>query len=175
MSPTRAAGFTPEILVDYDGVAVAESTTHPAEPEPPDEVGAFPRYAAGDPLARAFPSLAQVRGERSLFELDLDLASRRTRVRLGAPRARSGEAAEAAPIAEEPRVAPESALSWLELELVDSRGKPVGGQRYVVVLPDGTERRGRIGPGGVARLEEIPHGTCRVSFPDLDGRELSSA
>jgi hypothetical protein len=38
----------------------------------------------------------------------------------------------------------------------------------VVALPDGSTRAGVTGEDGVARLEGIPPGTCRVSFPDLD-------
>lgn len=85
---------------------------------------------------------------------------------LPAPRpgaARSGpdemEADEAEPAAE---------VDWIEIQLVGEDDSPLPGERYEVTLPDGSTRGGVTGNDGVARLEGIPSGTCRVTFPDLD-------
>jgi hypothetical protein len=65
------------------------------------------------------------------------------------------------------RSAAEDALDWLELRLTDSFHVPVSGVRYLVIAPDGSEHRGILGPDGAARVERIPPGQCRVSFPGL--------
>src|SRR4051812_35282773 len=58
---------------------------------------------------------------------------------------------------------------WIELELLDDEGQPVekGDQKYKVVGPDGKAREGQLKEGR-ARIEKIPRGLCKVSFPDLD-------
>jgi len=79
-----------------------------------------------------------------------------------------------APVSEAPRHdpnAPENKekKSWIEIELVDEAGQPVPGERYVVILPDGTTvAEGTLDEKGFARVEGIDPGTCKVSFPDLD-------
>lgn len=65
------------------------------------------------------------------------------------------------------------ALTWLEIRLVDTRDRAVANERYLVVLPDGQRKNGRLDENGFARLQGIPAGTCDVSFPDIDGREWS--
>lgn len=62
-------------------------------------------------------------------------------------------------------------LTWIQIELVDSAGKPVPDQRYRVELPDGGIREGKLDPAGRAYIGEIKPGQCRVSFPDIDARE----
>jgi hypothetical protein len=68
---------------------------------------------------------------------------------------------QAAAAAREPETA------WLELELVDQTGKPIGGQRYHVTTGDGEEREGVLDANGRARLIGIKPGNCWVSYPDL--------
>jgi uncharacterized Zn-binding protein involved in type VI secretion len=57
---------------------------------------------------------------------------------------------------------------WIEIELVDIDGRGVGGEEYVIELPDGSTRRGRLDDCGKARLDGIAAGVCTVSFPRLD-------
>lgn len=59
---------------------------------------------------------------------------------------------------------------WIEIQLLDEEGRGISGQRYLVVLPDGRERRGFTDSLGSARLTRIPSGSCKVSFPDLDAK-----
>jgi len=54
---------------------------------------------------------------------------------------------------------------FLVIELVDSRGNVVGNQDYEVTLPDGSTREGTLDDQGRARLEDIPPGRCRVTYP----------
>lgn len=63
-----------------------------------------------------------------------------------------------------------AALHWIEIELVGEDGKPIPGEAYRVMLPDGTQAAGLLDANGFARLDRLPAGgTCQVCFPDLDG------
>ncbi|MFN0137604.1 MAG: type VI secretion system Vgr family protein, partial [Phycisphaerae bacterium] len=59
---------------------------------------------------------------------------------------------------------------WIGVQLFDDNGEPLVGERYVVVLPDGTKvARGRTDKEGKAEIKGIDPGSCEVQFPDLDG------
>jgi len=61
--------------------------------------------------------------------------------------------------------------SWIEINLVDDEGEPVAGERYRVTLPDGsTIAEGTTDEKGFARVNNIDPGTCKVTFPNIDGR-----
>jgi hypothetical protein len=62
-------------------------------------------------------------------------------------------------------------LSWIEIRLVDSTGKPVPGAAYEVIMPDGAIRSGKLNGKGSARYDQIPAGQCQVRFPKLDAKE----
>lgn len=70
---------------------------------------------------------------------------------------------------EPPEPGPED--DWIEISLLDENGEPVGGERYVIRLPDGSERSGTLDSRGHAREEGLVPGTVTVSFPDLSGAE----
>lgn len=59
--------------------------------------------------------------------------------------------------------------SWIEIELVDEADRPVPGERYRIVLPNGTVKEGTLDSKGRARVKGIDPGNCRVVFPSLDG------
>lgn len=46
----------------------------------------------------------------------------------------------------------------------------MAGERYIVVTPDGGSRDGFLDQNGRAKLDGIEPGTCKVSFPDIDGK-----
>ena len=52
------------------------------------------------------------------------------------------------------------------IQLSDQDGKPLAGQRFVIVLPDGSERSGVTGEGGAAELELEQNG--KIWFPNTD-------
>jgi type VI secretion system secreted protein VgrG len=61
--------------------------------------------------------------------------------------------------------------TWIEIELVDDDGKPVPGEKYLVTLSDGkTIASGTLDENGFARVENIDPGSCKITFPNLDGR-----
>lgn len=58
--------------------------------------------------------------------------------------------------------------AWIEIEMVDEANKPVVGQKYSVELPDGSTCSGTLDDKGLARIEGIDPGNCKITFPDLD-------
>ncbi len=66
--------------------------------------------------------------------------------------------------------------SWIEIHLVDDEGDPVAGERYRVTLPDGsTVAEGTTDEKGFAKVTNIDPGTCKVTFPNIDGRAWKNA
>ena len=59
-------------------------------------------------------------------------------------------------------------LQWIEIELVGEDGVGIPRAEYLVVTPDGREHTGVTGANGVARLENIRPGECKITFPKLD-------
>lgn len=71
-----------------------------------------------------------------------------------------------APVREEPRIE----KTWIEIELLDDKGKPVSGERYRIKLTDGNTYPGQLDPWGRARHTGLDPGQCAVWFPDLSGK-----
>ena len=65
--------------------------------------------------------------------------------------------------------------TWVEIELLTKRGKPVAGARYRLKLPDGSTRQGTLNTEGRVRVAGIDPGMCEVCFPDYDGGEWQPA
>lgn len=63
----------------------------------------------------------------------------------------------------------ERAKAWIEIELLDWNNQPVVNERYIITLPDGDHREGKTDAKGQARVTDIDPGTCKVTFPELDG------
>ena len=58
--------------------------------------------------------------------------------------------------------------TWIEIQLIGEDDKPIPNVNYVLTLPGGATRSGTLDANGSARVEDLPAGTCKVSFPDLD-------
>lgn len=65
--------------------------------------------------------------------------------------------------------------SWIEIVLVDRENNPVANESCNITLSDGTTRSATTDRSGKVRLQGIPQGICRVSFPNIDGREWSAS
>lgn len=60
------------------------------------------------------------------------------------------------------------ATSWIEIKLIDEADQPVAGETFKLVCADDSVRYGTLDPKGFARVERIPPGSCKVTFPNLD-------
>ncbi len=58
--------------------------------------------------------------------------------------------------------------TWIEIQLVGEDDQPIPNVKYVLTLPGGATKTGTLDANGSARVDGIPAGTCKVSFPDLD-------
>jgi len=68
----------------------------------------------------------------------------------------------------EPEQPKKQEKTWIEIELLDMAGNPVVGERYWILLPDGTTREGRLDSAGRAYFGDLDPGECDIRFPDLD-------
>jgi|HubBroStandDraft_3_1064219.scaffolds.fasta_scaffold15092_3 hypothetical protein len=58
--------------------------------------------------------------------------------------------------------------SWIEIQLVGEDGSPIDGVAYEIELPGGKLLAGTLDERGTARVDAVPSGVCKVSFPELD-------
>lgn len=68
--------------------------------------------------------------------------------------------------------------SWIEIELfevVEEEEIPVPGERYKITLPDDSVAESTLDDKGFARIEGIEPGECKITFPELDGKEWEKA
>ena len=56
---------------------------------------------------------------------------------------------------------------YVEIELKDEEGQGVGGEQYMLYLPNGGVRQGTLDGKGKKKEENIPPGTCQLRFPNL--------
>jgi hypothetical protein len=57
---------------------------------------------------------------------------------------------------------------WVAIELVDEDGNGVEGIAYSIITPDNQQYTGMTDANGLARIDNIPAGQCKISFPELD-------
>lgn len=62
----------------------------------------------------------------------------------------------------------ETELTWIEVELQDRNGDPVPGARFLITTPDEQKIRGTLDKDGLARVENVTPGTCKITFPEYD-------
>jgi hypothetical protein len=65
--------------------------------------------------------------------------------------------------------------SWIEIELMGANDEPIPGEKYKITLPDDSVAEGTLDENGFARVEGFEKGTCRVTFPELDGNSWEKA
>lgn len=85
------------------------------------------------------------------------------------PLQQSGQAAEeefsAQPAAEPVQTC--GSKTWVDIQLLDDQGNPVPGEAYRLTLPDGRVIEGRLDDQGLAGVDGIDPGDCKIEFPDL--------
>lgn len=67
------------------------------------------------------------------------------------------------------------AAAWVELTLTRDDGEPERGAAWRLTLANGEQRAGTLDGAGKARVEGLPPGEVKLSFPDLDGGEWGPA
>lgn len=60
---------------------------------------------------------------------------------------------------------------WIELSLVDRENNPMPDEKYILFLPDGSQKNGTLDAQGKAKVEDIPPGPVIVEYPDVDSIE----
>ncbi len=55
---------------------------------------------------------------------------------------------------------------WFRISLVDSSGRPKADEDYVLMLADGTERKGKLDGNGQAIEQDLPPGEVRIKLPN---------
>ena len=56
---------------------------------------------------------------------------------------------------------------YIEIELLTEDGEPIPDEDYVLYLPDGSKREGKLDASGRAVERDVPPGRCRVEFPNM--------
>jgi uncharacterized Zn-binding protein involved in type VI secretion len=56
---------------------------------------------------------------------------------------------------------------YIEVELKDQDGKPVGNEEYIFYLPSGEVRKGKLDGSGYKKEEKVPGGKYSITFPNL--------
>lgn len=59
-------------------------------------------------------------------------------------------------------------MHWIEIQMVGEDGFGLADQAYSITLPNGEERTGLTDANGLARIDGIPGGQCKVRWTDLD-------
>ncbi len=62
--------------------------------------------------------------------------------------------------------------AWIEIQVVDDQDQPLADEACKVTLADGTVRGEKLGADGKLRLEDIPSGACKISFPQRKAEDL---
>jgi len=57
---------------------------------------------------------------------------------------------------------------WIEIELEEEDGSPIAKEEYVIKLPNGEERKGKLDQDGYCKEEDIPPGRIQIEFPNLN-------
>ena len=57
---------------------------------------------------------------------------------------------------------------WIEIQMLGTDGVGIADIAYSVTTPDGREVNGLTDANGLARIENLPAGSCKICWTDLD-------
>lgn len=57
---------------------------------------------------------------------------------------------------------------WIEIDLKDDDGDAIGEEEYILYLPNGEARKGKLDDKGHAKEEKVPPGKCTIKFPEYE-------
>jgi len=60
---------------------------------------------------------------------------------------------------------------WIEISLVDKDENPMPDEKYILYLPDGSQKKGTLDNQGKAKIEDILPGPVKIEYPDVDSIE----
>lgn len=58
---------------------------------------------------------------------------------------------------------------YIEIKLKDQEGNPLANEEFILYLPNGEVRKGKLDGNGYKKEEKIPSGSCSIKFPNLPG------
>lgn len=56
---------------------------------------------------------------------------------------------------------------WIEIELKDINSNEIPDLDYIITLPDGSEKKGKLDSQGYSKIEDVPPGKYQVKFPKV--------
>jgi len=57
---------------------------------------------------------------------------------------------------------------WIEVILKSREGELLGNESFIIELPDGKQKEGKLDQNGYAKMEDIPPGKFKIKFPDME-------
>lgn len=61
--------------------------------------------------------------------------------------------------------------TFLEFQLLNDREQPIANEKFMLTLPDGRIINGMLDDTGRVHLPNVPRGTCKINFPELEDME----
>lgn len=58
--------------------------------------------------------------------------------------------------------------TYVEFQLLSHKGEPIPCAEYIMTLPDGEKRHGKLDDKGIIFIDNIPHGKCDIIFPGIE-------
>jgi type VI secretion system secreted protein VgrG len=68
----------------------------------------------------------------------------------------------------------EKETTHIAIKLTDEKGNAVVGEKFEIVLPDGSVSKGTLDIDGTAKVEGFEAGPCTVRFPNLENDSVSA-
>jgi uncharacterized Zn-binding protein involved in type VI secretion len=172
--PTVMAGGVPIVAVGDMAICVGGGFPDPFI------VGSFTVLAMGRPIVRISDTMAH--GGAVLIGLPTVMigdsggggspqAATMSAAKAGGSaftRAECNQGAAAAVVRQAPPPSPATGKAWVEVEVVDSDGKPLPYQKVRVTDGGGTARIAYSDAKGIARVDGMAKGQCKITLADLD-------